>query len=47
MLALLLLLRIQRYIGRNHVATRAQANNSGRNLNLNKIRISHLHYILQ
>jgi len=32
---------------RNHVATWAQANDSGRNLDLNKIRFSHLHYILQ
>jgi len=45
--ALLLLLRILRYMWRNHVATWAQANNSGRNLDLNKIRFSHLHYILQ
>jgi len=45
--ALLLLLRIIRYMWRNHVATWAQANNSGRNLDLNKIRFSHLHYILQ
>jgi len=40
--ALLLLLRIQRYMWRNHVATWAQANISGRNLDLNKIRFSHL-----
>jgi len=45
--ALLLLLRIPRYMWRSHVATWAQANNSGRNLDLNKIRFSHLHYILQ
>ena len=32
---------------RNHVATWALANNSGRNLDLHKIRFSHLHYILQ
>jgi len=45
--ALLLLLRILRYMWRNQVATWAQANNSGRNLDLNKNRFSHLHYILQ
>ena len=45
--ALLLLLRILRYMWTNHVATWAQANNSGRNLDLNKIQFSHLHYILQ
>jgi len=45
--ALLLLLRILRYVWRNHVATWAQANNSGRNLDSNKIRFLHLHYILQ
>jgi len=45
--ALLLLLRVLRYMWRNDVATWAQANNSGRNLDLNKIRFSHLHYILQ
>jgi len=45
--ALLLLLRILRYMWRNHVATWAQANNTGRNLDLNKIHFSHLHYILQ
>jgi len=44
---LLLLLRILRYMWRDHVATWAQANDSGRNLDLNKIRFSHLHYILQ
>jgi len=32
---------------RNHVATWAQANNSGRNLDLNKIQFSYLHCILQ
>jgi len=32
---------------RNHVATWAQANNSCRILDLNKIRFSHLHHILQ
>jgi len=32
---------------RNHVATWAQANNSGKNLDLNKIRFSRLHYIFQ
>jgi len=42
-----LLLRILRYMWRNHVDTWAQANNSGRNLDLNKIQFSHLHYILQ
>jgi len=47
MFALLLLLRSLRYTWRNHVAIWAQANNSGRNLDLNKIRFSHLHYILQ
>jgi len=41
------LLRILRYMWRNQVATWAQANNSGRNLDLNEIRFSHLHYILQ
>jgi len=45
--AFLLLLRILRYMWRNHVANWAQANNSDRNLDLNKIRFSHLHYILQ
>jgi len=45
--ALLLLLRILRYMWRNQVATWAHANNSGRNLDLNKNRFSHLHYILQ
>jgi len=45
--ALLLLLRILRYMWRNHVPTWAQANENGRNLDLNKIRFSHLHYILQ
>jgi len=45
--ALLLLLQILRYMWRNHVATWAYANNRGRNLDLNKIRLSHLHYILQ
>jgi len=44
-LVLLLLLRIQRYMWRNHVATRAYNNNSGRNLDLNKTRFSHFHYI--
>jgi len=44
---LLLLPRIQRYKWRNHVATWACAINSGRNLDLNKIRFSYLHYILQ
>jgi len=44
---LLLLLRILRYMWRNHVATWPDANNSGRNLDLNKIRFSHLHYMLQ
>jgi len=43
--ALPLLLRI--LLLRIHVATWAQANNSGRVLDLNKIRFSHLHYILQ
>ena len=38
--ALLLLLRILRYMWRNHVTTWAQANNSGRNWDLNKIRFS-------
>ena len=46
-LALLLLLQILRYMWRNHVATWAQANNSGKNLNLNKMRFSRLHYIFQ
>jgi len=45
--SLLLLLRILRYMCRNHVATWAQGNNSGMNLDLNKIRFSHLNYILQ
>jgi len=45
--ALLLLLRILRYMWRNHVATWACGNNSGRNLDVNKIRFSHLRYILQ
>jgi len=45
--ALLLLLRILRFMWRNHVPTWAQANKSGRNLDLNKIRFSHLHYILE
>ena len=45
--ALLLLLRILRYMWRNHVATWAYGNNSGRNLDVNKIRFSHLRYILQ
>jgi len=44
---LLLLLRRQRYMSRNHVATWDFANNNGRNLNLNKIRFWCLHYILQ
>jgi len=44
---LLLLLRILRCMWRNHVATWAEANNSGRNLDLNKIWFSYLHYILQ
>jgi len=35
---LLLLLRRQRYMSRNHVATWDFAKNNGRNLNLNKIR---------
>jgi len=42
----LLLVRIQRHMCRNHVATWAYANNSGRNLDLNKIRFSYLHHIL-
>jgi len=33
------------YMWRNHIATWAQANNSGRNLDLNKMRVLHLHYI--
>ena len=41
---LLMLLRIVLYMWRNHLATWAQANNSGRNLYLNKIWFSHLHY---
>jgi len=45
--ALLLLLQILRYTWRDHVATWAKTNNIGRNLDLNKIRFSHLHYILQ
>jgi len=45
--ALLLLLRILRYMWRNHIASRDQANNSGRNLDSNKIWFSHLHHILQ
>ena len=44
---LLLLLRIQRYIWRNHVASWAYTNTSDRNLELNKIRFSYVHYILQ
>jgi len=35
---LLLLLRIQRFMWRNHVATWAYTNNSGRNVGFNKIR---------
>jgi len=46
MFTLLLLLRIQRYVWRNHVATWFSADNSGRILDLNKIRFSLLHYIL-
>jgi len=42
-----LLLQMQRYMWLNHVATWTQANNSGRNLDLNNIGFSHLHYILQ
>jgi len=42
--ALLMLLRIVLYMWRNHLSTWAQANNSGRNLYLNKIWFSHLHY---
>jgi len=42
---LLLLLRIQRYMWRNHVATWAQANNSDRILDLNKIWFLYLYYI--
>jgi len=45
--ALLLLLRILRYMWRSHIATWAYANNSGRNVDLNKIQFSHLHYIVQ
>jgi len=45
--ALLLLLRILRYMCRNHVATWAYAKNSARNLDLNKIQFSYLHYIFQ
>jgi len=44
---LLLLLRFLRYMWRNHIATWAQADNRGRNLDLNKIRFLHLHYIFQ
>jgi len=44
---LLVLLRIQRYMCRNHVATWSYANNSCRTLDLNRICFSHLHYILQ
>ena len=40
---LLLLLRIQRYMWRNHVATEALDDNSGKNLDLNKIRFPFLH----
>jgi len=47
MFTILLLLRIERYMWRNHVATLAYANNSVRNLDLNKIRFSYLYYILQ
>jgi len=43
---LLLLLRIQRYMCRNHVVTWAYAINSGRILDLNKIRFLCLHYLL-
>jgi len=43
----LLLLRIQRYMWRNHVTTWALANNSGRKLDLKKILFPYLHYILQ
>jgi len=45
--ALLLLLRILRYMWRNHVATWAHAHDGGRNWDLNKIWFSHLHYILE
>jgi len=44
---LLFVPRIQRYMWLTHVATWAYANNSGRNLDLNKIRFSYMHYILQ
>jgi len=42
----LLLIQILRYMWCNHVATWACANNSDRILNLNKIWVSCLHYIL-
>ena len=45
--ALLLQQRILRYMWCNHVTTWTKANNSGRNLDLNKIRFLYLHYILQ
>jgi len=45
--ALQLLLRILRYMWRNHVATWTKVNNWGRNLDFNKIWFSHLHYFLQ
>jgi len=46
MFTLLLLLRIQPYMWRNHPATWAWANNRDRNLDLKKIWFSYLHYIL-
>ena len=44
--ALLLQLRILRYMCRDHVAKWTYANNSDRNWHLNKIRFSYLHYTL-
>jgi len=42
-----ILLSISQHIWRKYVAVWGYANNSGRNLDLNKIRFSYLHYILQ
>jgi len=44
---LLLLLRIQRCMWCNNVTTWAHTDNGGRNLDLNRVRFSYLHYILQ
>jgi len=45
--ALILLLRIQSYMWRNHVATCVWANNNGRNSDVITIRFTYLQYILQ